>query len=388
MKKGDEVEMMSKFKEGDKVRPKKEYLGKDSKCGGRIDKSWAGTITELNETMHRVSVENSDGSDWWIMENEIELDGPPPKPVVLLKYQPGTSIAAFVKQMLKVEKDKERIRQLRAFDQCVLPKHVRETVEEALTVILRKDLFEKWGLNDHFEKGITNAILLYGPPGTGKTLVSESIAAVLGKNLLRVSSGDFQSPMPGETERNIQNAFKQAAEQDAVLMLDECDSVLSDRNSVGVILGAEINALLTELERFPGTVVLTTNRLHRLDPALQRRIIAKVELPPPEYEARQQIWRKLTPPRMPISKDVNFDVLAKAELTGGEIKNIILLAARKAIARNQRQVTMSHFEESLVSVQRSKEDFESQRPKDLWNFHSQDDKRPSSEMRMRDFFKL
>ena len=43
-------------------------------------------------------------------------------------------------------------------------------------------------------------------------------------------------------------------------------------------MGSEINALLTELENFDGVCILTTNRLQKLDPALQRRIIAKVYL--------------------------------------------------------------------------------------------------------------
>jgi SpoVK/Ycf46/Vps4 family AAA+-type ATPase len=236
-------------------------------------------------------------------------------------------------------------------------------VEEALTVVIRKDLFEKWGINEHFEKGITNALLVYGPPGTGKTMLCETIAAVLGKGLMKISSGELQSQVPGQTEKNIQKAFSQAKESDLVLMFDECDSILSDRNSVGVILAAEINCLLTEIERHEGVVVMTTNRVQNLDPALQRRIIAKIELSNPNIDARRQIWKNLLPPKMPRARDVDIEKLAKFELTGGEIKNCILLAARKAIARNKKQVDMQMFEEAVVSVSRAKQDFERQRPR-------------------------
>jgi hypothetical protein len=349
-----------RFKIGDKVRPKKEYVGKESECGGTIQRSWAGVIDYLNEDENRICL----SSGWNADADEFELDGPSQSQskVVKMQYHPGMPIERFVKKLLRVEKDKDRLKALRTFSQCVLPKHVKNTVDEALTVVLRQDVWKRWGMDDHFEKGVTNAILIYGASGTGKTMLCESIAAVVGKNLMRISSAELQSNVPGETERNIQKAFKQAKENNAILMFDECDSVLSDRNMVGVILGAEINALLTEIERFDGIVLLTTNRLHRLDAALQRRIVAKVELPPPEFEARVQIWRNLLPPRMPVAADVKVEMLAKMELTGGEIKNAILLAARKAIARNEKKVKMSHFDEALVSVGHAKESFEECRP--------------------------
>ena len=132
-------------------------------------------------------------------------------------------------------------------------------IDEALTVVLNSDKFEEWGINEHFEKGLTNSILLYGPPGTGKTMVSESIASVLGLNLMKMGTGDIQSNIPGKTEQNITDCFKQAKDEKAVLLLDECDSLLYDRNAVGAILSAEINHLLGEIENFDGIVVLTTN---------------------------------------------------------------------------------------------------------------------------------
>lgn len=280
-----------------------------------------------------------------------------------VKYKPGQSITDYIKNILKTEKDKERLKWLKTFDNCILPDDVKETIEEALTTVLRKDVFEKWGVYDHFEKGITNSILIYGPPGTGKTMVSESIASVLGKNLMKVSSADIQSPLPGRTEKNIIEAFAQAKREDAVLLFDECDSILYNRNAVGMILAAEINALLTEIERFEGVVILTTNRLHRLDDALQRRIIARVHLGKPNLDARKQIWKKLIPPKVPLAGKIDYGKLAKFELTGGDIKNCVLLAIRKAVARNEKKVTMQHFLVASQSVQNAKEDFERVKPK-------------------------
>jgi len=283
----------------------------------------------------------------------------------VVKFKPGMTIVAYVKEALSKTRDEQRRKLLKAFQQCVLAPEVRKQIEQAIVVVLRRDLFEKWGLNSHFEKGITNAILLYGGPGVGKTMVSESIAAVVGKNLMVVSTADLQSNIPGQMERNVKKAFEDAKSNDAAIMFDECDSILADRNNVGTIMASEINSLLTEIERFDGIVILTTNRLHALDPALQRRIIAKVEVKPPTKEARLQIWKNLLPPQMPLGKDVDIERLAKAELTGGEIKNSILLSARSAIAENKDKVMMKDFEESVFSVMKSKQDFEATRPKNV-----------------------
>ena len=54
----------------------------------------------------------------------------------------------------------ERLKWLRTFDNCVLPKKVSDMIDEALTIILRSDIFEAWGLTEQFEKGLTNSIML------------------------------------------------------------------------------------------------------------------------------------------------------------------------------------------------------------------------------------
>lgn len=295
-----------------------------------------------------------------INSSEKNKSEPPKKPK---KYEAGQDINEHVSELIEYCKDKEKLKWLKTFQNCVLPKHVKESVNEALTVILCKDKFDEWGINDHFEKGLTNSLLLYGPPGTGKSMIAECFAAVLDKNLMKIDSGLLQSNVPGQTERNIKEAFETAKKKNCVLMFDECDSVLSNRDMVGAIMSAEINCLLTELENFDGVVVLTTNRLHRLDPALSRRIIAKVELSLPPKEARLEIWQKLLPPKMPIAEGIDWDRLANPEMSGGYIKNAILIAARKAISSASVQVTQEHLDGALEAVVSSKDDFEQQADK-------------------------
>lgn len=315
--------------------------------------------------------EGNQPSNWTAFKFDVEdeaswtiaSDNSTPEPNAP-RYTPGMSITDFVDSEIKNEEkskqpDRERLKWLRTFQRCVLPIHVKQTIEEALTVVLNSDKFDSWGISESFEKGITNSILLYGPPGTGKTMIAESIAAVLNQGLMSLDTADLQSQIPGQMERNIKKAFEKADAEDAVLLIDECDSLLYDRNAVGMIIAAEINTLLREIENFDGVCILTTNRLGHLDAALQRRIIAKVELGLPSEEQRREIWKKLLPVKMPV-KDLNFDLLSLHPLSGGDIKNAILLAARKAVAANMEHVTQEHFNQVLAHIVKSKDDFKKQ----------------------------
>ena len=76
---------------------------------------------------------------------------------------------------------------------------------------------------------------------------------------------------------------------------------------------------------------------------------------------RKKIWAKLLPSKMPVEK-LNFIKLAKYRFTGGQIKNCILLAARKALANNKNKVTMDHFIDACESVEEAMKDFASVRP--------------------------
>jgi hypothetical protein len=58
------------FKKGDKIRPKKEFIGKHSKCGGVISEKWAGEIQYVYSTYVHTS------TGWEIDKTEIELDVP------------------------------------------------------------------------------------------------------------------------------------------------------------------------------------------------------------------------------------------------------------------------------------------------------------------------
>jgi len=136
-----------------------------------------------------------------------------------------------------------------------------------------------------------------------------------------------------------------------------------DRNEVGPILAAQVNALLTEIERFDGIIVFTTNRLGKLDPALERRITTKVEFEFPDKEQRLAIWKRMIPKKAPLGKQVSLEKLADYPLTGGNIKNAVLNAARMCAYEKKKSITQKYFvdaiEKEIQSIQSFVSEYES-----------------------------
>ncbi|MCF8169361.1 MAG: AAA family ATPase, partial [Rhodoferax sp.] len=122
------------------------------------------------------------------------------------------------------------------------------------------------------------SLCLYGPSGTGKSQLARHIADELGKPILIKRASDLLDKYVGGTEQRIAAMFEQTLDEDAVLLLDEADSFLSDRS------GAErqwevtqTNELLTQLECFEGLFFATTNLMDKLDAACLRRFSHKVK---------------------------------------------------------------------------------------------------------------
>lgn len=121
-------------------------------------------------------------------------------------------------------------------------------------------------------------LCLYGPPGTGKTAYSRWLADQLDMPLLVKRASDLMSPYVGENERNIAEAFRTASRDGALLLIDEVDSFLRDRE--GASRGWEatlVNEMLTQMEAFQGVFVASTNLMAGLDQAALRRFDLKVK---------------------------------------------------------------------------------------------------------------
>ncbi|CAF2131943.1 unnamed protein product [Brassica napus] len=149
---------------------------------------------------------------------------------------------------------------------------IKEAVELPLT---HPELYENIGIKP--PKGV----ILYGEPGTGKTLLPKKYlrdGPKLVRELFRVA--DDLSP--------------------SIVFIDEIDAV-------------------------DVKVILATNRIESLDPALLRpgRIDRKIEFPLPDIKTRRRIFQIHTS-KMTLSEDVNLEefVMTKDEFSGADIKAI------------------------------------------------------------------
>jgi ATP-dependent 26S proteasome regulatory subunit len=73
-----------------------------------------------------------------------------------------------------------------------------------------------------------------------------------------------------------------------------------------------------------------------VDEAFLRRIDVLVEFPMPDANSRQRLWAMQLQPEVPQAGDIDLDFLARSfELSGGNIRNIVLAAAFEAAASGQ-----------------------------------------------------
>lgn len=131
----------------------------------------------------------------------------------------------------------------------------------------------------HLVQVKSGRLCLYGPPGTGKTAYARWLAEQMGCPLLIKRASDLMSKYVGETEQKMAQAFEQAKQEVAVLLLDEVDSFLQDRRqAVRSWEISQVNEMLTQMEAFDGVFVATTNLMAQLDQASLRRFDLKVKL--------------------------------------------------------------------------------------------------------------
>lgn len=132
-------------------------------------------------------------------------------------------------------------------------------------------------LAERLEAAGQGRICLYGPSGTGKTAFGHFIARRLGKRLLVKRASDLLSPLVGMAEKQMADMFTEAADEDAVLLLDEADSFLQDRERARHSWEiTQVNEMLTQMERFEGIFIASTNHMACLDRATLRRFDLKI----------------------------------------------------------------------------------------------------------------
>ncbi|KAI8667731.1 AAA domain-containing protein [Fusarium keratoplasticum] len=138
------------------------------------------------------------------------------------------------------------------------------------------------------DKGQGLIVLLSGPPGTGKTLMAEAIAGRFHRPLYHLQADDLGTDV-ASLGAKFQRTSKIASAWNAIILLDEADVFIAQREPRDVDRNGLFCALLHELEYFSGIIFLTTN-LVCIDSAFRSRVTMHLVFPPLTREAREKIW--------------------------------------------------------------------------------------------------
>jgi SpoVK/Ycf46/Vps4 family AAA+-type ATPase len=173
------------------------------------------------------------------------------------------------------------------------------------------------------------------------------LANDLGLDLYKIDLSSVVSKYIGETEKHLQQIFREAQTSNALLLFDEADALFGKRSEVkdahDRYANVETAYLLQKVEEYEGIVILTTNFRKNLDDAFARRMHHAVEFPFPDAANRQRIWKSLVPPEARFDDGVNFGFLARQfEFAGGDIRNAMLAAAFLA-AEESAPIRMEHL---------------------------------------------
>ena len=244
------------------------------------------------------------------------------------------------------------------FEQLVLPEVVKAKIETAIRLLsVESKVFDEWGLRK-IEPNPKTSLNFFGPPGTGKTMAAHAIASYLGKKIMIASYAEIESKYHGDGPKNVKSLFGTAEKADALLFIDEADSLLSKRLT-NVTQGSEqaINSmrsqLLINLEMFHGIVIFSTNLVQNYDKAFETRI-QHIEFSMPDLECRKKIWRNHLPAELPLADDVSIDKLAEIDdVCGRDIRNAIIQSAVDA-AINNRIVDFQILSAQLESIKKSR----------------------------------
>jgi SpoVK/Ycf46/Vps4 family AAA+-type ATPase len=122
------------------------------------------------------------------------------------------------------------------------------------------------------------SMCLFGPSGTGKSAFARYVANALGMEVLLKRGSDLMDKYVGQTEKLIADAFAEARQGKKVLIMDEVDSMLMNRETATHSWEiTKVNEMLTQMETHPFPFFATTNLMQDLDKAALRRFTFKME---------------------------------------------------------------------------------------------------------------
>jgi len=317
-----------------------------------------GNLEEIIDVNHAI-VSTSVGSEHYVsILSFVDKDQLEPGCSVLLNHKVHAVVGVLsddtdpMVTVMKLEKaPTESYADIGGLDTQI--QEIKESVELPLT---HPEYYEEMGIKP--PKGV----ILYGPPGTGKTLLAKAVANQTSATFLRVVGSELIQKYLGDGPKLVRELFRVAEEHSpSIVFIDEIDAVGTKRyesNSGGEReIQRTMLELLNHLDGFDSRgdvkVIMATNRIETLDPALIRpgRIDRKIEFPLPDEKTKRRIFGIHTG-KMTLSDDVDLDeyIMSKDDLSGADIKAICTEAGLLALRERRMKVTQEDFKKAKENV--------------------------------------
>ena len=246
-------------------------------------------------------------------------------------------------------------------DDVILSDGVKKEIARIVSYLKNHDkIFGEWNLQSVIKQH-NLSVNLYGESGTGKTMTAHAIAKMLNKKIILVNYAEIESKYVGETSKNLVSLFQFAMKNDAVILFDEADALLSKRvtamhSATDVSVNQTRNTLLKILDDYEGIVFFTTNFIQNFDSAFVRRIFGHVKFEMPNKETRYSLWTHYLLDTIPC--DNRQDILDKISevegVTGADISTAVLKAAIDAINNTPQVITYELLDEVLKEILKAK----------------------------------
>ncbi|MCL2519601.1 MAG: ATP-binding protein [Spirochaetaceae bacterium] len=279
------------------------------------------------------------------------------------KYRKIHSVELSLYSSKKENNEKEKFsilaqEPLYSFEQIILePSTLKELNYAIRFESVKNKVYNEWGLAQ-IEPNPKLALNFHGTSGTGKTMAAHGLAKAMRRKIILVSYAELESKYHGDGPKNVKKFFQIASENNAVLFIDEADSLLSKRLT-NITQGSEqaINSmrsqLLIQIEQFNGVVIFATNLAQNYDKAFVTRI-RSIHFKKPTLEMRKKLWQAMLLPQLPLDKGINVNELAVIDdICGRDIKNAIIKAAVTTAIDDKLFITEELLIEALKDIKKT-----------------------------------
>lgn len=310
-----------------------------------------GTLEEFVDDHHAI-VSAGLGPEYYVpIHSFVDKDLLEPGCTVLLNYKDSSVVGVLegetdpLVSVMKLEKAPTETYQ----DVGGLEEQIREIKESVELPLTNPEYFEEMGIKP--PKGV----ILYGLPGTGKTLLAKAVANKTSATFLRIVGSELIQKYLGDGPKLVREMFKVAdTNAPSIIFIDEIDAIGTKRKDASSSGSKEIQRTMLELlnqldgfdKRNDIKVIMATNRIESLDPALIRpgRIDRKIEFCMPDAATKKKIFEIHTC-KMTLDESVSLDMLiaGKEDLNGADIKAICSEAGMIALRERRRDVCMEDF---------------------------------------------